>query len=195
MILGLTGFSGAGKSSVAAIFKEHGFYHLDCDDIVHNQVYRDPKVLQALAAAFGDDLLEDGVFNRIRLREKTMGNPAALKQLNTLVMPFILAAVQKDLDAHQAENIILDAPLLFESGLDQKCDRILSVIADPKQAAERIIKRDHLNPSEAEKRLASQHSADFYTEKSDYIITNNGNLPALENEILHLIQTIYDETL
>ena len=190
MILGLTGFSGAGKSTVAAIFKEQGYYHLDCDHLVHHEVYGDAEVLQALADAFGEDILRDGALDRPALRGVTMGNPAALEKLNQIMMPFILAAIQRTLDAHRGENIILDAPLLFESGLDKKCDKVLSVVADPKDAAERIIERDHLRPEEAQRRLSSQHPASFYTAQSDHTIMNRGDLSALRQHTLELIRTI-----
>lgn len=195
MILGLTGFSGAGKSTVAAIFKENGFYHIDCDRLVHEEVYQDPQVLAALAGAFGDDILQERQLNRAALRARTMGNAAALKKLNQTVMPFILAAIQAKMDAHANENIILDAPLLLESGLNQKCDRVLSVIANRKEAAERIMERDHLRPEEAEKRLSSQHPATFYTEKSDYVLCNSEDLDALRQHTLELIQKIHEEAL
>lgn len=190
MILGLTGFSGAGKSTVAQIFKQHGFYHLDCDNIVHERVYRDPIVLNALCEEFGKEIVSGGALNRTILREYTMGNPEALQRLNRLVMPYILSAIQADLTEHRGSHIILDAPLLFESGLDQKCDCILSVIADPKVAEERIILRDHLLLAEAEKRLSSQHPAEFYTDKSDYILQNDGDLKTLQQDTLNLIQCI-----
>ncbi len=195
MILGLTGFSGAGKSTVAAIFKENGFYHIDCDRLVHEEVYQDPQVLAALTDAFGEDILQEHRLNRAALRARTMGNAEELKRLNQTVMPFILAAIQAKMDAHSKENIILDAPLLLESGLDQKCDRVLSVIADREEAAERIMERDHLRPEEAEKRLSSQHPAAFYTEKSDYVLCNSEDLEALHRHTMELIQKIHEEAL
>ncbi len=195
MILGLTGFSGAGKSTVAAIFQENGFYHIDCDRLVHEEVYQDPQVLTALADAFGAEILQEQRLDRAALRARTMGNAQALKKLNQIVMPFILAAIQAKMDAHSGENIILDAPLLLESGLDQKCDRVLSVIADRKEAAERIMERDHLRPEEAEKRLSSQHPAAFYTEKSDYVLCNSEDFDALHQHTLELIQKIHEEAL
>ncbi len=193
MVLGLTGFSGAGKSTVAQIFKEHGFFHLDCDYIVHERVYRDPTVLKIISDEFGKEIISNGALNRSVLRKYTMGKPEALKRLNDLVMPHILAAIHSDLLEHNEDHIILDAPLLFESGLHQKCDYILSVIADPKAATERIIQRDHLQPNEAEKRLSSQYPAEYYTSKSDYILHNNGDLNALHQETIHLIKIILGE--
>ena len=195
MILGLTGFSGSGKSTVAEIFKEQGFYHLDCDRLVHEVVYKDPAVLRASAKEFGEDLLLHSELNRPLLRARTIGNPEALQRLNQTVMPFILATIEKVLQKQKGSPIILDAPLLFESGLNRRCDRVLSVIADREAAEERIILRDHLRPEEAQKRLSSQHSAQFYTQKSDYCIYNNGDLAALREQALKLIDTIYEEAL
>ncbi len=195
MILGLTGFSGAGKSTVAAIFKEHGFYHLDCDRLVHEEVYHDPEVLAALAKAFGEDLLHEGTLDRPALRGRTMGDPAALKKLNETVMPFILLHIERTLEAHKDEPIILDAPLLFESGLDRKCDKVLSVIADPEEALQRIMARDGLTRSDAEKRLSSQHPAEFYIQKSDYIFKNDRGLAALTEQATALLQELYDPAL
>ncbi len=195
MILGLTGFSGAGKSTVASIFKEQGFYHLDCDLLVHKTVYRDPQVLKALAAAFGSDVVQNGALNRPALRACTMGDPAALKKLNETVMPFILAHIQQQLDAHRGTPIILDAPLLFESGLNQKCHKTLCVVSSPHIALKRIMERDGLTQREAEKRLSSQHPTEFYTQKCDYIIWNNDDIPALNEQALKLVKEIYDQTL
>lgn len=195
MILGLTGFSGAGKSTVAALIKEHGFYHLDCDQLVHDEVYRDPQVLAAIAAAFGEDLLHSDGLDRPALRRRVMGKPDALKKLNDTVMPFILEHIERKLITHQKEPIVLDAPLLFESGLDQKCDKVLSVITDPDVALERIITRDGLTRPEAEKRLASQHPAAFYIERSDYIIKNNEGIQALKQQTLELLKHLHDQAL
>ena len=86
MILGLTGFSGAGKSTVAALLKENGFYHLDCDALVHNEVYRASEVLAAIEEAFPGVVCE-GKLDRPALRSRTMGDPAMLKKLNDTVMP------------------------------------------------------------------------------------------------------------
>ena len=195
MILGLTGFSGAGKSTVAAIFREHGFYHLDCDRLVHDEVYHDPTVLSAIADTFGQDVLHEGILDRPALRQRTMGDPAALKKLNETVMPFILMHIECKLEAHKQQPIILDAPLLFESGLDQKCDKVLSVIADPEEALQRIMERDGLSRSDAEKRLSSQHPAEFYIRKSDYILENNQGLAALTAQAMALLQELYDPAL
>jgi dephospho-CoA kinase len=105
-------------------------------------------------------------------------------------MPFILEHINQTIAAHSGENVIVDAPLLFESGLDRQCDKVLSVIADPQIALERIIRRDNLTTEEAKKRLASQHPAEYYTTKSDYILKNNGGIAALKEQTLELLQQL-----
>ncbi len=190
MILGLTGFSGAGKSTVAAILKENGFYHLDCDVMVHNEVYTDPAVLEALSAVFGNGILSNGGLDRIALRHCVMGNPEAPDTLNRTVRPFILDYINRHLRAHAQENIILDAPLLFESGLEQQCDKVLSVVTDADIALKRIIERDALSEEEAAKRLRSQHPAAFYTERSDFVIRNDHDLNDLKQQTLSILKEL-----
>ncbi|MBQ7089782.1 MAG: dephospho-CoA kinase [Clostridia bacterium] len=195
MILGLTGFSGAGKSTVAAILKENGFYHLDCDAMVHDEVYTDPTVLKALALKFGDQIITNGTLDRIALRHCVMGNPDALELLNLTVRPFILDYIDRHLKNHASENIILDAPLLFESGLESQCDKVLSVITDPQTALKRIIQRDSLSKTDAQKRLQSQHDSTYYTDRSDYVIKNDRDLDDLRAQtqaVLSKLNEIYN---
>ena len=76
-------------------------------------------------------------------------------------------------------KVLLDAPTLFEAKLDMACDRIVSVTADADKCAERIIGRDGITPEQARERLSSQHGAEFFMERSDYNIENNGTLQEL----------------
>lgn len=192
MVVGLTGFSGTGKSTVAALLRENGFHHIDCDRIVHEEVYKDSAVLTAIAAAFGEDTIKDGTIDRIALRSRTLGNPAAVSRLNQVVMPHIIAAIEKHLKNTADQNVILDAPLLFEYGLEKKCTHTLSVIADEGIALSRIIKRDQIDEETARKRLSSQHPAAYYIEKSDYVITNNDDTAALKKQVNTIIKKLYD---
>lgn len=186
LLIGLTGFSGAGKSTVAAVFKEQGFEVLDCDRLVHQEVYRDPVVLQALSRAFGAEVLENGLLNRAALRACTFGDAAATVRLNETVLPFIIAHIRKKIAAAK-QHILLDAPLLFESGLDRDCDRVVSVITDRASALQRIIQRDNITLQEAENRLSRQHPASFYIDRSDYVLYNNNDISDLREQTLKLI--------
>ena len=190
MILGLTGFSGAGKSTVASLLKKQGFYHIDCDRLVHEEVYGDKTVLNALATAFGNDILRDGQLDRKVLRERTFGNPAAVSLLNQTVMPYILSAIDLQLKKHKESNIVLDAPLLFEYQLEKKCDCTLSVLTDDELAVNRIIQRDQISEEAARKRLSNQHSATYYMERSDFVILNDKDTDTLKQQVKKLIKKI-----
>ena len=92
------------------------------------------------------------------------------------------------------DYILLDAPTLFESKADSLCDIIVSVIADRNIRIERILKRDSITLSEAESRLNSQKNDDFYIEKSDYVIKNNGSLSELENNTMDVVNSIKEQS-
>ena len=89
--------------------------------------------------------------------------------------------------------VLLDAPTLFESKADNLCDIIVSVIADREIRIERILKRDSITLDEAESRLNSQKNDDFYIEKSDYVIRNNGSLSELENNTINVVNSIKEQ--
>ncbi len=190
MIIGLTGISGAGKSTVAALLSEYGFIHLDCDRIVHQEVYKEQNVLAAIADAFGADAVcHDGI-NRSVLRSRTMGDPTALARLNQTVMPYVYKAIQKHLDLHKKEDVVLDAPLLFEYDLHLKCAHTISVLCDRAVAKERMILRDGITKQDAEKRLNSQQSDSFYKTRSDFVIFNDQNPASLKESVERIIDQI-----
>ena len=89
-----------------------------------------------------------------------------------------------------SKYILLDAPTLFESGTDSFCDVIVSVVAEQEDSIKRIMLRDNLSREEAENRLSSQHTADFYCDKSDYCIFNNGTREELKSKINNIFGLI-----
>ncbi len=192
MIIGLTGFSGSGKTTVSQVFAEQGFFVVDCDRIVHEEVYQKPKVLDAIAAAFGQECIEEGKLNRTVLRSKTMGNPQETMRLNQTVLPLIAEHIQSILEQNTHRPILLDAPTLFESGLQAQCHKILCVITSPDVAVKRIMERDHLSEEDAKKRLSSQHPASFYTERSDFTILNDGDLDHLRAQTKKIIEVLHE---
>lgn len=191
MIIGLTGFSGSGKTTVSQIFAEQGYFVVDCDRIVHEEVYRKPKVLDAIAAAFGQECVEDGKLNRAVLRSKTMGNSQETMRLNQTVLPLIAEHIQAILEQNAHRRILLDAPTLFESGLQEQCHKILCVITSPQVALKRIMERDHLSEEDAKKRLASQHPASYYTERSDFTIINDGEIDNLRDQAKKILEVLH----
>ena len=190
-IIGLTGFSGSGKTTLSSIFAEHGYLTLDCDKIVHEEVYKKPQVLQAIAKAFGEDCIKDGALDRAALRKKTMGNPKETARLNQTVLPLIALHIEELLEKNKERKILLDAPTLFESGLQGRCDRIISVVAPKEAAIARIMDRDGLSHKDAKRRLMSQKDAEYYRERSDFTIFNDGTEQDLRQEALKILEVLH----
>lgn len=191
MIIGLTGFSGSGKTTVSEIFAKHGYFILDCDKIVHDEVYKKPTVLSAIAKAFGDECIRDGALDRAVLRRKTMGNSAATDLLNRTVLPLIAEHIIYILKENYHRNILLDAPTLFESGLQDQCKKIICVVTSPEIARKRIMERDGLSAQDAQRRLSSQHPASYYTERSDFTIINDSDLAHLRDQAEKIIEALH----
>ena len=177
LLVGLTGQTGAGKSTVTAAFAEKGFVVIDCDQLTRELQSR-PEVLARLQAAFGSQVIrEDGSLDRKMLAVVAFSEPKQTEKLGTVMFPPIKAEIEARVKAAEAaghNHILLDAPTLFESGLDKVCARKVSVIAAEAVRRERIIRRDHLTEEEADRRMAAQHPDAWYTVRSDFVLKNNG---------------------
>lgn len=178
MIIGLTGGSGSGKTTVSKLLERRGFYHLDSDGVVHNDVYPSPEFVSAIRTAFGDGYTVNGAVDRPALSRLVFSDRAAYDKLMDLIVPLVLSRIDALLEEHKDENVVLDAPLLFQYGLDKKCDVTLGVISE--NAVRRICERDGITAKAAAARLASQPSADYYLSRCDHIIKNDGTLADLE---------------
>ena len=176
MIIGLTGQTGAGKSTVCDFLREKGLFIIDCDKVARSVTEKGSKTLSLLADAFGNDIiLEDGTLNRRELASRAFQSAEKTALLNSIAHPAITDAINNVISEHKSENIILDAPTLIESGAYKLCDKIVSVLADAEVRKERIIVRDNLSLSEAEKRMSAQKDDAFYKEYSDAVIYNNND--------------------
>jgi dephospho-CoA kinase len=192
MLIGLTGMSGAGKSTVAAWFEKRGFRLIDCDALVH-ALYEDRQYAILVEEAFGKEYIQNGSVDRKRLGALVFSDKNALKKLNETVSPFIMNAVTSRIQAAKQEDIatVLDAPLLFEYGLEKFCDITIGVTTDVETAVKRLSERDRRSEAEIRSRLASQHNIAFFREHCDYILENNGDLPTLARNFEDMMEKIY----
>ena len=186
-IVGLTGMSGAGKTTACEVFREDGFSVINCDEVARYVVETGRPALSAIAGRFGTDmLLGDGSLDRRKLGSLVFSDGEALEALNGIIYPFITYRIINDICSYAAsdmKHILLDAPTLFESGADRLCDTIVCVTADRSLCAERIMKRDGITRRQAEERLGSQHDARFYISRSQYSIGNSGERAEFEREL------------
>ena len=172
-LIGLTGQSGAGKSTVAEVFAKLGAYVINADKIVAELYNAGSPCLKAVAAEFGQDILNpDGTLDRRKLAQRAFASRERTNALNRLVHPFVTARLFELLRG--AEGIVVfDAPQLFEANADVICDAVVAVTADKDIRVNRIIKRDSLSEEQAMLRVNAQYGEEYFRARADYIIENN----------------------
>lgn len=183
MIIGLTGQTGAGKSTVSEIFGKSGFALIDADQIARKVVEPGMPCLAELFDYFGDAVRNpDGTLNRKALAKIVFTDEKKLESLNSITHPFITEEIFRQINAYgQAGRplILLDAPTLFESRASDFCDMIISVLAPPEMRCERIMKRDGITEEAAHERMNAQLPEEFFIQHSDYVIRNRSDLAGL----------------
>lgn len=199
-IIGLTGQSGAGKTTVSAVFRRNGFAVIDADVISREVVQKSSPCLGELAEVFGNEIItDDGELDRKKLANIAFSDKEKLRQLDGICYPYIIFRIIKKIEELAAEGeklILLDAPTLFEANADDLCDLIISVTADRDIRAKRITERDNITAEAAEKRFDSQYSEHFFVSHSDFVIKNNKStdiLIAKAEEVADKIKEYYNE--
>lgn len=187
-ILGLTGPTGAGKGAVGALLAARGAYIIDTDRLAREAVAKGEPCLTALAARFGEDiLLADGSLDRAALAAKAFADPAEKAALEAITHPAIIARSQQLLSACHAPLAVIDAPLLFESGMDAICHVTLAVLAPADVRLARIRARDGIDDAAALRRMNAQPDDAFYRTRADHILINDGDEAQLEARLLTLL--------
>lgn len=191
MVIGVTGPTGAGKSTVCNILRNWtGVSVIDCDRVARQVTEKGTLCLLDIAVEFSPSVISaDGTLNRKKLGQLVFSDPEKLTRLNAIIFPYILERLREEIaDAEKrgAKAIFLDAPTLFESGADALCEKILAVTSAPEKRLTRIMQRDSLSPQGAADRMASQPDADFYLARADYQIQNNDDTAALRLAVMEL---------
>lgn len=194
-IIGITGSSGAGKTTVSRLLNEkENIEVIDCDEVAKKITIPGNIYLETIKKELGDKyILSDGNLNRKMLAEAIYTDKEKLEKLNKITFKYVVEEILNEIEKintqKDIEIIAIDAPLLFESELNKKCDYIISLIADEKIKIDRICKRDGITPELARKRLKIQKEDSFYTEKSDFVIVNNDEI-SLENTLEEILNKI-----
>lgn len=192
-IIGITGSSGSGKTTLSKILNMRDDVKvIDADKIVKEMSVPGTEYLNAIKEKFGETiLLEDGNLDRKALAHKIYNDNKSREDLNELTFKYVvdemLARIKSiTLNETEIKIVAIDAPLLFEAGLDKVCDYVVALVADKELKIKRICQRDNIDEKTAESRLNIQNEDLFYTEKADFVIINSKdcNLQAEIDKVL-----------
>lgn len=196
--VGLTGNAGAGKSTVARIWRdERGAFVIDADRLGAEAVAPGTPALAALVERFGPRMLrEDGGLDRGRMARIAFNDPEALAALNSIVHPEILRRVDELLAEAEAAGVdvaVVDAALIFEFGLEKKLDGVVLVDAPLEVRRERVLEKGKMDAATFERVCAAQLPPEELRQRADYVIENNGGLYRLRKEAILTIDKMEDK--
>lgn len=178
VIYGLTGQSGAGKTTVADELKKKGYLIVD-GDILARRAVENPEVLNTLAAEFGKEILDsDGMLIRSELAKRAFANEHKRRLLNKLTHPMITKLALEEIKNNftaEHKGVIIDAAAIFDCELTKYCTKMIVVTADTELRTERIMKRDGIDREKAMLRINAQKNEQYYIERADIVVRNNGD--------------------
>ncbi len=194
IVIGITGPTGAGKTTVLNVLEEFGAEIVDCDALYHNMLETDESMLGELKIRFGEDVFgADGTLRRKALGDIVFGHPNALADLNAITHRHILRKLDGLIERAEREGrpaIALDAIALIESGLGERCDVTVAVTADDELRLRRIMAREGISEEYARKRLAAQKPSVWFEERCGHALRNDGSRAELEGKARALFSTI-----
>lgn len=188
MLLGLTGGIASGKSTVSAILKELGAVIIDADKIAHQSMKYGTRAWEMIVETFGQYIQnDDGSINRRRLAGLVFNDQQKRKELESITHPIIISEIKNIVNSFaDNEVIVIDAPLLFEVGLDELVDCVWVIYTSRDIQLERLKKRDSLTTDEAESRIEAQLPLKEKCQMADFVIDNNGSIRELKQKIIKL---------
>ena len=195
MLIGVTGSLATGKSTVTALLKELGAKVIDADAVVHRQL-KDRRSLcyRAICARFGKDILTQGEIDRKKLAKIVFNDPQELKQLEGIIHPItkqvIWAKAEAFLKQKKSRVVVLDVPLLFESGWAKDVDAVIVVAAERSAQIARAVRKLHISPLEAEQRIKQQLPLPYKKRRADFVVDNNGNIKETKRQVQDLWKKI-----
>jgi dephospho-CoA kinase len=190
LILGLTGSIGMGKSTTAKLFAEAGVPVYDADAAVH-QIYQG-EAAPAIEAAFPGTTV-DGKVDRARLSAQVVHDPAAMKQLEQIVHPMLGASRQKffeDAQAAGAPVVVVDVPLLFETGGEKRVDAVVVVTTTPEIQRERVLARGTMDDAKLDAILARQLPDAEKRKRADFVVDTSHGLDPVHERIRDILAEV-----
>ena len=188
MIIGITGGTGCGKTTLLKAIEEQGGLVLDCDAIYHELLKTDEDLLSAIECRF-PGVVEDGILQRKKLGALVFSDPEALADLNAITHGAVRAEVRRRL-AQGPKLAAIDAIALFEGELAPLCHVTVAVTAPFRDRVERLRKRDGISEEYAKNRIAAQHDEVWFRQRCDHILENSGTQIQFHNKCLAFLQEL-----
>ena len=172
-VIGLTGGIACGKSNLSRALRLYGAPVVDADEISRALTAPGGTALPAIRAAFGNQVFDGDELNRRALSDVIFSSPEARKRLNDILHPLIFSEMRRQMDSHEGP-VVLDVPLLFETGMEDWCDEIWCAYVTQKEQIRRLRKREGLTVRQALMRIHSQMPTMEKRRKADHVIRTEG---------------------
>ena len=203
-VIGLTGGIGTGKSTVADYLRKKGFYHIDADEIGRRLTDKGSPMLVKLNEVFGPDgdmgepgeeiLNEDGSLNRKKLASVVFSQYEKKERLDSIMLKSIIEEIDRLIEYYKQRGleedgfgILVDAPLLFESGLDNRCDKIILVVTDMEVRINRVCSRDGISRQNVKDRISCQMGDEEKRSRADIVVDNSGSMEELYGRLEEIL--------
>lgn len=194
LVLGLTGGIATGKSTVASMFSDEMIPLIDTDQISRDLLKIGHEGYQEVVKHFKDDiLLTNGEINRKRLGRIIFSNAQKRELLNQIVHPKVIRIVLSEIEKHKqlgTKLVVVDVPLLFESGFDRYTDKVLVVFTERELQVERLINRDSISEEYANMKINAQMPLEEKIEKADYVIDNSKSVLQTKRAFLDVLKEL-----
>ena len=188
MIIGITGGTGCGKTTLLNLIRDRGGMVLDCDAIYHELLQKDVQMLGAIESRF-PGVVEAGQLNRKKLGAIVFADSDALLDLNRITHAAVKQEVLRRLE-EQPNLAAIDAIGLFEGGLAELCDVTVAVTAPVEDRVARLMKRDGITEDYARSRIAAQHDTQWFRARCSHLLVNDSNLDAFATKCLAFLDTM-----
>jgi dephospho-CoA kinase len=196
LLVGLTGGLGAGKSTVARMLGDRGAVVVDADELARQALDPGTRAFKEVCDLFGDEVLTSaGELDRRVLAEKVFADEEKRRALESITHPEVFRKLAEIVETHQGTDsiVVFDAPLIMETGFDEACDVVVVVTAPEDEQVARVVRERGMSEAEARARIAAQVHPEKRAARADVVISNDGDLEALEPRVDKLWERLRGE--